>query len=393
MNSKNTEKIDSIYEPQEDSYMLLEFVKEYAKGKVLDVGTGSGIQGIGALENSDILEVDFCDINPKCISYLRSVVKDKRANYTISNLFSRINRNKIFDTIIFNPPYLPEDDFDKTLHNVGGKKGYETILEFLKQAKPYLKEDGIILLLFSSLSNKKIIDRNIEKDYVYEELSVKSFFMEQLYVYRIEKKRIMKGHRGFVEINNYKRKDRDNVIKNSICAIKYSRTEFYDSNKEAKFLKLLNKNGIGPKFLKLDKKNNRLVMEYIYGDRIIDFMQKNNKNNILQIIEQILHQLLLLDKLGINKQELTNPYKHIIIKRIQKENIPIMIDFERCQYTDRPKNITQFIQFLCSGRIKHTFEEKSITVDASQLLNIAKKYSQEKRKDKDIVSQIMICLR
>ncbi|MBI2659492.1 hypothetical protein HYX05_05335, partial [Candidatus Woesearchaeota archaeon] len=36
----------SVYEPREDSTMLERYVREYAKGKVLDVGTGSGIQAI-----------------------------------------------------------------------------------------------------------------------------------------------------------------------------------------------------------------------------------------------------------------------------------------------------------------------------------------------------------
>ena len=47
-----------------------------------------------------------------------------------SDLFSNIKGK--FNTIIFNPPYLPEDEFkDKSLD--GGKKGYEIIEKFLNK--------------------------------------------------------------------------------------------------------------------------------------------------------------------------------------------------------------------------------------------------------------------
>ena len=60
-----------------------------------------------------------------------------------SNLFKNLDEK--FDTIIFNPPYLPSDPKLKDLTLDGGKKGYELIQKFLKQAKKYLEKNGIIL--------------------------------------------------------------------------------------------------------------------------------------------------------------------------------------------------------------------------------------------------------
>ena len=35
-----------LYEPREDSRLLAKYAKKYAKGLVLDIGTGSGIQAL-----------------------------------------------------------------------------------------------------------------------------------------------------------------------------------------------------------------------------------------------------------------------------------------------------------------------------------------------------------
>lgn len=369
-----------IYEPQEDSYMLEGQVKKYARGKVLDMGTGSGIQGIYALKKPEVQDVLFSDIDPECILYVKNAIKDKRARFIVSDLFEHIDKKERFETIIFNPPYLPEDKYDKTIHNVGGKKGCETIIRFLEQAKMHLEEEGMILLMFSSLSKKKVIDDKIKEDYVYELLSEKSFFMEKLYVYRIEKKKIFKGHRGFVETINHIRGK-----KNIIALKKYSRAEFYDSEKEAKIIRLLNKEGIGPRLYKHDKKNNAIIMEYIQGQRIMDFISSHEKKEIFDIIKKVLEQLTIMDRMLINKQEMTNPYKHIIVT----PEGPAMIDFERTQKTKRPKNITQFIQFLNSGRLRHIFKENNIHADKEKLMDIAKSYN----KDKDVIKDILLCLK
>ena len=40
-----------IYQPAEDSYLINQFVKQYAIGRVLDMGTGSGIQALTAIKS------------------------------------------------------------------------------------------------------------------------------------------------------------------------------------------------------------------------------------------------------------------------------------------------------------------------------------------------------
>ena len=58
-----------IYEPSDDSFLLREFVLEFAKGKVLDMGTGSGIQAEAALEKTD--DVLAADVNEEAVEFCR----------------------------------------------------------------------------------------------------------------------------------------------------------------------------------------------------------------------------------------------------------------------------------------------------------------------------------
>ena len=119
-------------------------------------------------------------------------------------------------------------------------------------------------------------------------------------------------------------------------------------------------------------------MEYIKGDRILDYLKKANKTQKIAILTKILDQLYIMDKLKINKLELTNPYKHIIVRN----NEPIQIDFERCIYTNSPKNVTQFIQFLSSGKVGKT--------DITRLRFIASNY--KKNMNKDCIKEIIMCI-
>lgn len=163
-----------IYEPQEDSFLLQKYVKKYAKGKVLDMGTGSGIQAETALtKTKDVLAID---IDKEAVNLL----KKKGINAEYSNLFSNVSGK--FDLIIFNPPYLPMEKNFKDKDLIGGIK---IINKFLKQAKDYLNKNGKILIIFSSLTgnSNSILKRY---NYKFKVLETKKLFFEELYIYLIE---------------------------------------------------------------------------------------------------------------------------------------------------------------------------------------------------------------
>jgi len=187
----NMDKYIEIYSPEEDSFLLSEVIeKEINKIKskkniaFLEIGIGSGIQLQTALKSgllpNNILGVD---INQKAVDECREL----EFNCINSNLFSKIPKNKTFDLIVFNPPYLPEDKrepLNSKVSTTGGKKGSEIINEFLRQAKNYLSGKGEILILTSSLTK----DINWQKEsYGYKKLlSKRKLFFEELYVWKLK---------------------------------------------------------------------------------------------------------------------------------------------------------------------------------------------------------------
>ena len=175
-----------IYKPREDSELLAKYVKKYAFGLVLDIGTGSGVLALEAAKKKDVKKVIATDIQKSVIEYCKENIKNKKVVFKQSDLFSNIKKIK-FDTIIFNPPYLPEDIRLKDLTLDGGKKGYEVIERFLNKVDGYLKPNGIILIVFSSLTKPKIINSIIKKNKLKcILLEKKRIFFEELFVYLIK---------------------------------------------------------------------------------------------------------------------------------------------------------------------------------------------------------------
>lgn len=178
-----------MYIAKEDSFLLLEQVRKYAKGKVLDLGTGSAIQALGAADRKEVERVIAADIDKKVISELEKTIRNPKIKFMQSDLFSSIFSK--FDTIIFNPPYLPIEEIDKKVKDLalyGGEKGHETIERFFKQVPGHLEKNGIILLVFSSLTCKEKVDEIIkENEFEFKELSKQHIFFEDLYVYLVNR--------------------------------------------------------------------------------------------------------------------------------------------------------------------------------------------------------------
>ena len=168
-----------IYEPGEDSFLLVSFIIKYAKNSVLDMGCGSGILALEAMKYTN--NVLAADINSKAVEYC----KNQGINAVKSNLFSNIKGR--FGLILFNPPYLPKDRRENKKDAAalaGGRKGHEIIERFLKDAKKHIEEDGKILIVVSSLTGdaEKLFKKH---GYKFKKLAEESYFFEKLKVYML----------------------------------------------------------------------------------------------------------------------------------------------------------------------------------------------------------------
>lgn len=189
-----------VYSPREDSFLLIDCIKkEDLVGKdCLDLGCGSGVVS-EAMLLANPRSVTALDINSKAVLVTKQRIKLfqnsflNKSTFTPpifsakkSNLFSSILLEK-FDLIAFNPPYLPSDEI-KWVDLDGGVGGREVINKFVIQSKKYLKKNGVVLLLVSTLNDLTIIKKFLKKNFLIVRIVGKrKIFFEELVVFRCEK--------------------------------------------------------------------------------------------------------------------------------------------------------------------------------------------------------------
>ncbi|MBT3407003.1 methyltransferase [Candidatus Woesearchaeota archaeon] len=367
-----------MYEPREDSFLLEKYVKKLALGKVLDVGTGSGIQALTASRLKKVKSVLAVDINQNAVDAL----KHTKLKVKISNLFSNVKGE--YDTIIFNAPYLPNDPRVKDLALDGGKNGYEVTERFLNTLPNHLSKNGITILLISSLTKKEYIESVLNNNLLsFEILEEESCSFEIMYVYKIWKNSLRlelekKGVRNLCKLTHGKR---GNIFtgqyKDKRIAVKAKREEsdaMGTINREFKVLNRLNRHNIGPNVL--FSGDNYFAYDFIPGKFILDYFENSSNERIITILKNVMKQMRTLDKLGFNKEEMHHPYKHVIIgKRIA------LLDFERCVPTENPHNVTQFCQFLISNMLNNVVSKKKIKFDKKKIIALARKYKAEQSEE------------
>jgi len=173
--------------------------------------------------------------------------------------------------------------------------------------------------------------------------------------------------KGYVGVVILAKKNR-NVI-----ALKIRRTDSPRKNmtNEAKLLKTANKVDVGPKFIKNSK--NFLIMEYIEGEKIIDWAKKTRctSKGICSVLNDVLRECFLLDNAGLDHGELSTIDKHVIVGK-QSNTI---IDFESSSTNRKPSNVTSATQAIFIGTGLAKIIQKKIRLPTrTKIINLIRQY-------------------
>ena len=156
---------DNVYEPAEDSFLFAENLPVERSCRIVDVGTGCGILAVVAAKNAE--HVLAIDLNPYAIRCAKRNAKlneviDKM-DFVQGDLLGSLRGCSKFDLILFNAPYLPVQNKDKSWLErswTGGKSGRDVIYRFIDEVLEYLNPKGRILLMQSSLSG---VDKTLQR--------------------------------------------------------------------------------------------------------------------------------------------------------------------------------------------------------------------------------------
>ena len=148
--------------------------------KVLDIGTGCGIQGItcklgGA---SQVVMTDVIEQAVKCsLKNAKNILPNVEGiNAISSDLFNAIEKNETFDLIIFAQPYFPGKPIEHYEFTKGMFDTFGLQNRFFQDAKKFLNEDGKIVMMGWDFVGEENSPSVIAKSYGYNMEKTESYF-------------------------------------------------------------------------------------------------------------------------------------------------------------------------------------------------------------------------
>jgi release factor glutamine methyltransferase len=176
---------EEVYQPAEDTYLLLRAAQSEARpgDLALEIGCGSGFlsQELGP----KVARLIATDINPHAVR----AAKARGIEVIRADLFRGIKGK--FDLILFNAPYLPTEPKERTGQWIdyaldGGESGRQTVDRFIEDLAEHLRPGGRALLLISSLTGLAEVRRTAKAaGFTAEVVADEGCFFERLYVLRL----------------------------------------------------------------------------------------------------------------------------------------------------------------------------------------------------------------
>ena len=176
-----------VYPPSEDTYLLLDSLDIMENDSFLEVGCGTGLISITVAKrtNSVVCIDSSIDAVQNTQENLRRNRLHHRCHIIESDLLCALSPSAKFSLIVFNPPYLPDDEDHTSLDHalVGGETGVEITQRFIGQAVEHLVSGGRVYVVVSSLANVDSIRKTMSGHGLAVELvSEESMFFEKIQV-------------------------------------------------------------------------------------------------------------------------------------------------------------------------------------------------------------------
>lgn len=175
--------------PPDIGLATAEFIKllpKYEAQTALDVGSGTGLIAF-AMKKRGVPTVYAVDNHLPAIACIEKN-RERNERYKditvlTSDLFANVPGDITFDLVIFNHPYSPATN---TIIFGNGSDGGPAIVErFLKDAKNYLTDDGVILMSFSDTFSEQYdpVYIALENGYTSKVVKEKSSLIDTVRIY------------------------------------------------------------------------------------------------------------------------------------------------------------------------------------------------------------------
>ncbi len=175
--------------PRPETELLVEQTAHYAllitHPTILDIGTGSGAIAVALARLLPTAMITAIDISESALTIAKKNASNQKVkiDFLQGDLFSSV-KNRKFDIVVSNPPYIPTEevenldpnvkDFEPRLALDGGDDGLDIIRAIIVDAKDYLNPEGILIFeigINQSEEVVKLLDKSnysnieIRKDY------------------------------------------------------------------------------------------------------------------------------------------------------------------------------------------------------------------------------------
>ncbi len=178
-----------VYPPSGDTYLLLDSIHISSDDEFLEVGCGAGLITLkGAEKARSATSIDISlDAVRNTKENLRRKGLEQKCVVFQSDLLTSFSSSTKFSLIVFNPPYLPDDDMSTNLDHalIGGHTGAEVTQRFILQVVNHLIKGGCVFVVVSTLADSEAIRKTmIDCGLSVETVSEEPQFFEKIQVFK-----------------------------------------------------------------------------------------------------------------------------------------------------------------------------------------------------------------